>query len=330
MSRPRPATTFHNAIFIGLETFLVEEELSRIKRQLGENASMNWSAFNTEEGLDLNEILGLCNTLPFLSEKRGIVIRNGHRLTAKLMDQLISYLDNPSESTIFILVLEPEKADKELNRLLKRFEGKAEVVRFEPIRNRAERIRWITDRALVHGKKMDRDAAVLLADLAGNSMWSLDSEIAKLSLYAAAKPAIATEDIQELVVRTHEISVFTFLDALFDRKKEAFFRLYEIDLMGIPELEFISLLESQVISHYVVLSGGDWKKMRIHDFIADKALKRKSLWNPSQLAALLGDVRRIEQKIKSGSLMHVYAALTEVIGRYVLPPRNEGGVAGRP
>jgi DNA polymerase-3 subunit delta len=320
-----------NAVFIAQETFLVEEELVKLKQQLGENISMNWATFNAEEDLSMNEIISLCNTMPFLSEQRVVIIKNGQKLSAKQLDQVILYLDNPCEITTFILILEIEKTDKELNKLIKKFDGKANIVRFESIKNRGERINWIMERTPLHGKKIDRDAAVLLADMTGgSSMWYLDSEIQKLCLYAHQSPSITGKDVHEAVMRTHEPVIFAFLDALFDRKKDALSRLYELELSGVAELEIISRIENQIITHYVVLSGNDWKKMKIHDFVADKAMRRKSSWSIAQLTTLLKDVRGIEQQIKSSSLVHVYAALTELIGRIVLSPRNEGRVSGRP
>jgi DNA polymerase-3 subunit delta len=329
MSRHKPLKPFFNAVFIAQESFLVEEELSRIKQQLGENASMNWAVFNAEEGPAIDEILSLCNTMPFLSERRAVIIRNSHKLSVKQMDQAITYLSNPCDTTIFILVMEAEKTDKDFSKLLKKFDGKADIIRFEPMKNRPERIRWIMEHSLLHGKKIDKDAAILLEDMIGSSMWYMDSEIAKLCLYAADTPSISSIDVHKVVVRTHEPAIFAFLDALFDRKRDAVSRLYELELAGIAELEIISRIENQIINHYVVLSGRDWKKMRIHDFVADKALKRKSLWNMAQLISLLKDVRKIEQQLKSSSLIHVYAALTEVIGRIVLSPGIRGGYLSR-
>ncbi len=329
MSAQKSKKPFLNAVFIGQETFLMEEELSCLKNRLGENASMNWAVFNAEEGPAMDEVISLCNTMPFLSDRRVIIIRNGHKLTAKQTDQVITYLDNPCETTMLILVMEAEKTDKDLAKLLKRFDGMAEIDRFESIKNRSERIAWIMDRALLHGKKIDKDAAVLLAEMAGSSMWYLDSEIQKLCLYVADNPSIITKDVHEVVMRTLEPAIFAFLDALFDRKKDTLSRLYDLELTGIAELEIISRIENQIINHYVVLSGRDWKKMKIHDFIADKAMRRKSLWSMAQLLSLLKDVRQIEQRLKSSSIVHVYAALAEVIGRLVLPPRNEGRILGR-
>jgi DNA polymerase-3 subunit delta len=331
MSAQKLSSTLSNAVFIAQETFLVEEELARLKQQLGENISMNWATFNAEETLAMNEIVGLCNTMPFLSEQRVVIIKNGQKLNAKQLEQVILYLDNPCEITTFILIMEIEKADKELTKLIKKFDGKARIVRFEAIKNRGERTNWIMERVPLHGKKIDRDAAMHLADMTlGSSMWYLDSEIQKLCLYAHQNPSITARDVHEAVMRTHEPAIFAFLDALFDRKKDALSRLYELELSGIAELEIISRIENQIITHYAVLSGRDWKKMKIHDFVAEKAMRRKSSWSISQLTNLLKDVRGIEQKIKSSSLIHVYAALTEVIGRLVLSPRNEGRISGKP
>lgn len=330
MSTAKTRKDTGNAVFIGVESFLVEEELRRLKGQLAEGASMNWSVFNAEEGPGVDEIIHLSNTMPFLADRRVIVVRNSQRLSAKHLDLVAAYLDNPCESTTFILVFEVEKADKEFMKLLARFDGKAEFTRFEPLKNRNDRIAWISGRARIHGKNMDKDAAVLLSDMTGSSMWYLDSEVQKLCLYIGERPTITAGDIQDVVMRTHEPAIFAFLDSLFDRKKDVLSILYDLELSGVNDLEIISRIANQAITHYVVLTGGDRKRMKIHDFVAEKALRRKSLWSGIQLTTLLKEVRAIEQRLKSGQLAHTYAALCEVIGRTVLTPKGEPRKALRP
>ena len=75
MSSKKPQGRLSNSVFIAQETFLVEEELAKLKQQLGENISMNWAAFNAEEDLNMNEIISLCNTMPFLCEQRVVIIK---------------------------------------------------------------------------------------------------------------------------------------------------------------------------------------------------------------------------------------------------------------
>ncbi|HQI82108.1 MAG TPA: DNA polymerase III subunit delta [Deltaproteobacteria bacterium] len=323
MRTARAQRPLANAVFLGMESFFVEERLGRIKDLFEGDTALNWSVFNGDQDPDMDEIISLCNTLPFLSQRRVIVIRNAHKLPPRYLDRVLLYLDNPCETTSLILVLEDEKADRETSRLLKRFEGKADIERFEPIRNRNERIQWIMNRAVLMGKQMDKDAAVMLSDMTGSSVWYLASEIDKLCLYVGRNPTITGNDVAAAVMRTYEPAIFTFLDSLFERKKDALSRLYEIERSGVGELEIVSRIENQIIAHYAVLTGGQWKKMKIHEYTAEKAGKRKSLWSASQLCAFLGEVRRIEQRLKSSSLAHGYASLAEVIGRLVLPARAD-------
>jgi len=327
MTGPQHSLNRQNYLYAGQETFLIEEELSRLKDRLGEGASMNLATYNAEEGLNISEILDLCNTMPFLSERRIIVIRNAGRVSEKDLGAILSYLKNPSETTMLILTLEGEKAS---DKLLKQFSENTEVVRFDPLKNKAELARWITDRAASKGKKIDRDAAALLAEMTGANMWFLATEIEKLCLYIASRQSITISDVQDLVLKTHEPSIFSFLDSLFDKKKDVLYRLYEIELAGIPELELISRIENQIIAHLQVLTGGNWKKSKVHAYVAEKALARKGIWTPSQLLDLLKEIRDIEQRIKSSSITHVSAALTELIGRFVLGKRHPERTGNRP
>jgi DNA polymerase III subunit delta len=308
-----------NYIYAGQEVFLIEEELYRLKDRLGDGASMNLATYNAEESLNINEVLDLCNTLPFLSERRIITIRNAGRIPEKDLDTILSYLKNPSETTILILTLEGEKPSE---KLLKKFSDHTEIIRFDPLKNKADRIRWVMDRAIKQGKKIDKDAATLLADMTGTNMWFIATEIEKLCLYIASRPSITISDVQDLVMRTNEPSIFSFLDSLFEKKKDVLFKLYEIELAGISELEIISRIENQIIVHLQVHTGGNWKKSGVHAFVAEKALARKAIWSPPQLLDLLKEIRDIEQRIKSSSISHVFATLTEVIGRFVLGKRT--------
>ncbi len=73
--------------------------------------------------------------------------------------------------------------------------------------------------------------------------------------------------------------------------------------------------------HYVVLTGKDFRKMKIHDFRAQKASRRKPLWNGDELLAFLKDIRRVERTIKSGSAWNGFCDIAELVGRIVLMPR---------
>jgi len=311
-------------VFVGIEPFLLEEKLSRLRNDFEGDASMNVSVFNGQDRdkLDIDEIVGLCNTLPFLAPSRMVVIRNAQMLNPRQVERIDSYLENPCETTSLVLCLEAERLDRDIERLLKKFQKRALVERFEPIRDRNERIRWIIGRARIRGKTMDSAASSLLADTAGSSLGPLDGEIAKLCLYVGARDHVGVQDVAAVVTPSVEPAIFAFMDALFDRRKEALARLQELEMAGMADLELVSRIENNILVHYAVLMGHDVRRLKVHSYTEQKALRRKPLWTAHELLWLLREIRSVERALKSGLLVSGYAALMELAGGVVLAKRS--------
>lgn len=304
-------------LYVGEETFLIEENLAAVASSLGENASMNYASFNAEDSKAIEEVINLCNTMPFLAERRLIVLRNMHKLAAGQRKRVFEYALNPSESTTLIMTIEGLKEDKKIKDELPE---NVSIVRFDPLKG-AGLIEWIQNRVKIYNKKMDKDAAFLLADITGANTWFIASEIEKLSLYAGSRPAITIKDVEFLVMRSHEPSVFAFMDSLFDRKKDAILRLSEIETFGIPDMEIISRIENQTIQHYQILFRNQGKKARVHPFVEKKIAARKSLWKSHELKDLLRQTRLLEHSVKTGRSFHIWVALSEIIAQFTISHR---------
>lgn len=304
-------------LLAGGEVFLIEEQLSSVRALLGDNASMNSSWYHAQEIKRAEEIVELCNTMPFLSDRRLIVIRNIHKLGQKEQGRITAYLERPCSSTTLILTIEGAQEREEKN-FTKGLPRGAEVLRFDTLKGR-DLHDWIAGRVRVYGKTMDRDAVYLLAEVTGSNVWFIASEIEKLSLYIGSRPAITIKDVEYLVMKSHEPPVFAFMDSLFDRKKDSLLRLHELEYTGISELEMISRIENQIVQHYQVLCTRKGRPPGMHPFVEKKILTRGSLWNAPQLTRLLSAIRRIEQGIKSGRTLHPYAAIHEAILGVIFP-----------
>ncbi len=304
-------------LLIGEESFLIEEQLSVVRTLLGEGASMNTASYHAQEIHRIEEIISLCNTLPFLSDRRLIIIRNVHKLLSKDQDGLLSYLRNPCGSTTLILTIEGVREEK---KFMKKLPQGLEILHFDPFKGK-DLIDWILSRARMCRKTMDKDAAYLLAETTGGNIWFISSEIEKLSLFIGTRPSITIHDVEHLVMRSGEPPVFAFLDSLFDKKKDVVHKLYELEEAGIAELEVVSRIEKQTILHYQILCIGGSKKADVHPYVEKKIVSRKSLWSAGQLLSLLGGIRRVEQGIKSGKSLHPYAAVHEAILGVVFPAK---------
>ena len=308
-------------LFIGEETFLIEEQLSSARTLMGEGGSMNYACYPAQEIHRIEEIVALCNTWPFLSDRRLVVIRNADKLAQKDHDSIISYLKNPFEHTVLILTIEgtSDRREKKEKDPGKKFsQAVEEVLRFDPLKGK-DLVDWILSRARMHGKNMDRDAAHLLSDATGGSIWFIASEIEKLGLYIGNRPSITIKDVEYLVMRSLEPPIFSFLDSLFDKKKDVIFKLYELETAGLQELELVSRIEKLAAQHYQVIVGKQSSATGINPYVEKRIASRRSLWSADQLTSLLGEIRRVEHGIKSGRCLHPYAAVHEAIMGVVFP-----------
>lgn len=322
--RKRRSSNFANLTLVGMEPFLLEEEILRMKKDFEGDTAMNVSVFSVEDkdGVDIEAIISLCNTVPFLAHARIVIVRNAHKLGASHLERIESYLRDPCETTSFVLCLEPEKTDKGIEQLIRRLGAFTEIRRFEPIRDKNERVRWIMDRARLRGKTMDRPAASLLADTCGSSLGVLDGEVDKICLWVGDRTEVGISDVTSVVTKSVETTIFTFMDALFDRKKDAIVRMDELAQAGMSDLELISRIENMIIIHYGLFRGHDIKRLKVHSYTEQKALRRKSLWTAQELLSFLREVRSIEHGLKSGMIVSGFEALAGLVGRIVLAERG--------
>lgn len=304
-------------LLTGEEVFLIEEQLTAVKSLLGEDASMNSSWYQAQEIQRAEEVVGLCNTMPLFTDRRLIVIRNFHKLGQKEKNRILAYVQQPCNFTTLILTMEGV-AEREEKKHAKGLPADLTVLRFSTLKGR-DLHDWIAGRIRMYGKTMDRDAVSLLAEITGGNIWFIATEIEKLCLHVANNPSVTIKDVEYLVMESYEPPVFAFMDSLFERKKDAIVRLYELEHTGVNELEVISRIENQIAQHYQVLCCGKNSRAGVHPYVEKKILGRRSLWSASQLTGLLSAVRRVEHGIKSGRTLHPYTAIQGALLEALFP-----------
>ena len=77
--------------------FLVNRLTERVAK-LGD-IDFNKESFNGASA-SADEVVGACNMLPFMSEKRLVVVKDLDKAGKGLTDALVDYLANPSETTV--------------------------------------------------------------------------------------------------------------------------------------------------------------------------------------------------------------------------------------
>ena len=241
-------------LFLHCDEFLAAQRLAEIKQALGdpEMASINTTELN--EKTSVGEILAQASAMPFLSERRLVIVRGflsnldkrmaasknpssaAHIEAAKLLDGLshvpetcdLILVDNDLDKRRglwkgFTLPASEHGAERRLGGI--EALSKARHVLFEMLATPDAKVLpgWIQQRAKEKQVVVDGRAVQMLADFVGADLRRLDNELDKLSLYADGRP-ISVDDVRLMVSDTGEEMIWNLTDALSQRNGRAAMR----------------------------------------------------------------------------------------------------------
>lgn len=121
------------------------------------------------------------------------------------------YLEEPVAETV--LALDAAKLDKRKS-VYKLLAKHAVLVPCDPLESDADARRWVQAMARANGCEIDRAAVVYLTEMTGTSLTRLEQELEKAILYVGEAGRIGAEDLEGLLGRSREHSVFELTDAL--------------------------------------------------------------------------------------------------------------------
>lgn len=224
------------ALFHGKDGFRAREALADLTRELDADGTL---ADNTTrvDGTTARpgELLSLCQTIPFLGSKRLVIVERllprfdaagrgrrgaGRRGKAADLGDWQPFVDALAElpETTALVFLEGEVGAK--NPLLAALPRDAKVQDFKPL-PQGELAAWIMQRTPKYALSLQPRATAALAQLVGNDLQVLDSELQKLAAYAQGNQ-VSEDDVRALVSMARAPNVFAMADAVIEgRAQEA-------------------------------------------------------------------------------------------------------------
>lgn len=227
-------------ILAGEEEFLKREALSRLEKLALDKGDrdLNYNIFYAPQ-TPPNQILTQAATLPFLSPKRLILVKDFDKFSSSDREAFLNYAENPRPTTC--LVLETSKA-KIGEGFHKKLSSNAKVVFFKNPKG-AELIRWIEGRMQSAGKKITREAAELLSELAGNNLDVLNTEVQKLAAFVSERDRVNRVDVEELAGKSANHTSFQLLDSIRHKDIDKALSIFKTLLRdGKKEHEVLGLL----------------------------------------------------------------------------------------
>ncbi len=215
-------------LFDGEEEFLKEEKVCKLAQDLLSEPTkdLNKTVFFAQD-VDGPTIVSHARTLPFLSSKRLIVVKEVERLSPVDEDLIVSYLKNPTKTTC--LVLETKKADRK-GKLYQAARSYGRIISFDRLYE--DQIdRWIGSRVRNFGKSISFEAREALRENIGGNLGTLSQAIEKVITYVGKKDEISAGDIEEVVGKSAKSRIFDLTDAIGRKQKARALKILH-DLVG--------------------------------------------------------------------------------------------------
>jgi DNA polymerase III subunit delta len=267
----------------GNDEFTCREQLKKLRQQ--GNFEYNQDTYTGGE-VDLMTITATCNTFPFLSDQRLVVLeglpkrrreeasssiggetkempeknsktkkgkkgsKSRSESRAGFEKGLAGYIPQLPETTVLIVLVDEELTSS--SPLLKAAEEHGKVIQCTLPKGAALE-NWISKRAASVGVKITSEAVTMLANFIGNQLRLLANELDKLATYVGPGATITVEEVRQLSAQVQEARIFDLTDALAQRnRKQALDLLHDLLADGEPPLKLISTITSQVRSLLLV------------------------------------------------------------------------------
>ncbi len=274
-------------------------------------------------------LIAACETLPFLADKRLVVVREHPALAgrAEADEKLLSYLPQAPESCVLILLCRG-KADarKKIYTTLKKTGG---IVSFAPLTD-AELNAWVVKTFASLGKGIAPQAASLLTFTVGTDTALLHTEIEKLAALAGDRGEVTEADIRAVATRSVECTVFEMVDAVVaGQQGKAFQLMRDMLITGSDRLGLLAMLLRQfrLMQHIKIMqfekkSPAEIKQnLGVAPFAAERCMRQASGYSGGAVRQAVDICLQTEYKVKSGQLNQEGALETAMLQIFALQRR---------
>jgi DNA polymerase III subunit delta len=219
---PSDVSDLKNVYLIyGKQEYRLEQALDRLRSRLAQVADLdfNLQTFRAE-GTRAEEIISACNTMPFMSDRRLVIVRDVDKLPKADLDQLAAYARDPPPTTPLVLVAESIDRRTGLFTAVDKLGGVAEY----KAPKKSEYPSAVVEMFKARGRSVGRDGAEILVKAVGHDLPRLSLEVEKVIAFAGDARTLSRNDVEEVMSSTASTSVFELLDALGSRDCRATLR----------------------------------------------------------------------------------------------------------
>jgi len=301
-------------LFYGECDFLMEQAVERLCRSLLAEGteSFNLHTFyggkqGVSETTDTGRIIETAQSLPFMSERRVILVRRTEAYPASALSILLPYLQDPCPTTCLIFVC--AKADFR-NKFYAFIRDAGKAIQFKNPSDR-DMVPWLMQTAKSMGLKITHRGCVYLYEMVGSQLRDLYNELEKLHVRYGTDQ-VDVDQVKELGVSSRTYNIFELVEQI--SKKRAAESLKVLDrfleeegregwmrILGMLGRELRLLWQAKTVMEAGGKTPEVAQRLGLQGFVAQRLCERSKRWDQGGLCRALHLLYEADGLVKTGS-----------------------------
>nr|WP_297884249.1 DNA polymerase III subunit delta [uncultured Blautia sp.] len=293
-------------LLFGEESYLRQQYKEKLIKALNpQEDTMNFTRYEGK-GIEVREMIDLCETMPFFAECRVILVENSGFFKNKC-EELADYMKTLPDYIRMIFV--EEEVDKR-SRMYKAVKAQGRVTEFAR-QDEKSLMRWAAGILGREGRKIKTSDMELFLTKTGTDMGNIRMELEKLIAYTQGRDVVTSSDIEAVCTTQTANKIFDMVRAVTEKNQKRALELY-YDLLTLkePPMRILFLLAKQF--HQLFLS----KKMAeeglsqpeiasrlgVPSFVARNIMACARAYSAEELQKAEEDFVEAEEAVKTGRL----------------------------
>ena len=293
-------------LLYGDEAYLKQQYKHNLVKALNpDDDTMNFSHYEGK-GVDVKQLIDLCETMPFFAERRVILLEDTGFFKNK-SEELADYMKELPDYLCMVFV--ESEVDKR-NRMYKAVKACGTIAEFAR-QDEKTLMRWAAGILGKAGKKITQRDMELLLTKTGTDMGKLRMELEKLICYTEGRDVVTAEDIEEICTTQTTNRIFDMVRAVTEKnQKRALDLYYDLLTLKEPPMRILFLLAKQYRQLLQVKQFAEAglaqqemaSKLGVPSFAVRNIASCARAYTISELEQAIKDFVDAEESVKTGRL----------------------------
>lgn len=314
-------------LFYGEEVYMIDYMTRLVKNQFIDERfeSLNYVLLDGES-VGLDNIIDACETLPFMGEKKLVIVKDfpylerggakGEGIAAKDLKTLVRYVQELDSYVCLIFTVKGGDVIKS-SELYKAIKSAGDVVEFGKLKG-MDLNAWVENKFNSFNKVINRSNIQYFIQQSfyfdiksQKTLYDLENEINKICNYRTGGREITKEDIDRVMSKSLEMNIFNLLNAISAKNGQEALRLFnELYIANNPALQILHMIVRQLrnMFSYKVLKEKGYSdkevnsKMGLKEFEFKKVAQQSKNFTTDQLERALLHCLETDRSLKTSPM----------------------------